>query len=175
MGRLCRYLGGDAYVPAVGVSSLNCFPCAPLPPTDGGAWIGLMGAIVRPTNVTGIPAFDLLATDWHHAPAFPTFLLSNPYAERVVVGLDVGAHPVDVYDSVTQGWLARGVSGLVGIGLGVDEAVVVALVPSEAVRVHGLTQAPRGQSIAGVVFEGGTGGQLYVGATVLDYNIKMGS
>ena len=111
----------------------------------GGAYVGLLGALIVPTNVSAIPAFDLLTTDWHHDPrALPSFLLYNPFptlSAPLIVGLPLPQLPPDarvsVYDAVTQEWIATNVSvggdnRLVGIAVPPQSAVVASIVPAGA-------------------------------------------
>ena len=46
----------------------------------GSSHVGILGGIVRPTNVDGILQLDLLKTDYFHADAYPTYLYYNPHA-----------------------------------------------------------------------------------------------
>ena len=73
----------------------------------GSAHVGLFGGIIRKTNIEGILQLDLLATDFFHDRAYPTYLLSNPFAsaKRVHVALPRGTH--DLYDTVTGRFIAH--------------------------------------------------------------------
>lgn len=100
----------------------------------GGSYIGLMAALVKGTNVTTIPAFDLLATDWHHGPAWPTLLLANPTEQPVAVLLPAPptlTGDVSMYDTVSGTWLVRNtrVDALV-LTLQPDQAVVAVVSPA---------------------------------------------
>ncbi len=104
------------------------------PQTDlglyGSSFVGWLAALVHPTSDPHIPQFDLLATDFFHPPAYPTFLCYNPYQEQRTFSLSVGPSTVDVYDAVTHQWLARGVSNKADMALPADSAAVYVLVPS---------------------------------------------
>jgi hypothetical protein len=99
------------------------------PETDlgiyGSAYVGLLGALVQPTDVPEIPAFDLLATDFGHGPADPTWLLYNPHAEARTVTVALPAGRCDLYDAVSDRILARDVAGHGAIELTGDRAVVL--------------------------------------------------
>jgi hypothetical protein len=95
----------------------------------GGSHVGLLGALVKPTGAEGVPAFDLLATDWYHREAYPTYLIYNPYSTDRRVTLPVGERPVDVYDTVTHRFLLRHAVRNAAIPLPARGAVVVVLTP----------------------------------------------
>ena len=124
----------------------------------GGAWVGLFAALVVPTNVTAVPAFDLCATDAHGAPAWPTSLAMNPTVSAVAVAMPAPAGAaagtlVDVYDSVVQAWVVRGVPAV--------EAIVLALAPQQAAVV---VRVPAG---APVELRGRV---LFAGGRAIDYD-----
>ncbi len=108
----------------------------------GGSYLGLMAALVVPTGTSSLPAFNLLATDWHHAPAWPTFLVTNPGPAPVTVTLPEwcagpGVGAVDVYDSVGQGWVATGVPVTprgVPVPVPAGGTLVASLVPTNGTR-----------------------------------------
>ncbi len=104
------------------------------PQTDlglyGSSYVGMLGAIVRPTTVPAILQLDCLATDFFRAPAYPTFLYFNPYAEARAVGVDVGPLPVDLYDAVAKAFVARAVVGQTTLSLAADAAAVIVRCPA---------------------------------------------
>jgi hypothetical protein len=104
------------------------------PPTDlglyGSGYVGLLGGIVHRTSDPAILALDCLATDFYHAPAYPTFLVYNPYPTSKRVLLPVGPGRHDLYDSVSGTFLARGVSKLAQFRIPGDRASVVVLAPA---------------------------------------------
>ena len=95
-----------------------------------GGSIGFLGALHHTTDVEAIPAWDLNVTDHFAPPGFPTRLLHNPFDVAKAVTLDVGAAPVDLYDTVSGTFLRRAVRGAVKLDLAADQAVVVVLVPA---------------------------------------------
>jgi hypothetical protein len=114
----------------------------------GSAYTGLYAALLVRTNVSTVPAFDLLATDPHHAPgSYPTRLLVNPDAGAPVpVAVPVGGNaggggPVDVYDAASQAFVARGQGkggrrgGGGGGGDATGEVEVEVVVPAGAAMV----------------------------------------
>ncbi|MGA2916291.1 MAG: hypothetical protein ABSE89_09730 [Sedimentisphaerales bacterium] len=96
----------------------------------GASHVGMLGAIVETTNVEKILQLDLLATDYYHAQAYPTYLYYNPYSTSQSVQIDVGTCPVDLYDTVSQTFLKTGVSGVTNFDIGADSAVVIVLAPT---------------------------------------------
>jgi len=106
------------------------------PKTDlglyGSGYVGLLGAMVRPTEVQGILQLNLLATDFFHGPAFPSFLYYNPWPETRKVSLDVGLEAKDLYEAVSDRFVARKKKGTVSFSLPSDHAAVIVVVPSKA-------------------------------------------
>lgn len=96
----------------------------------GASHVGMLGAIVETTNVEKILQLDLLATDYYHAEAYPTYLYYNPYSTAQSVQIDVGACPVDMYDAVSQTFLKTNVSSVTNFDIGADSAAVIVLAPA---------------------------------------------
>jgi hypothetical protein len=96
----------------------------------GASHVGMLGAVVETTNVEKILQLDLLATDYYHAEAYPTYLYYNPYSTAQSVQIDVGACPVDMYDAVSQTFLKTNVSGVTNFDIGADSAAVIVLAPA---------------------------------------------
>jgi len=98
-------------------------------PTDlapyGGASVGILGALVETTDVEAILKVDLLATDYFHKSAHPTFLYYNPYETVQQVGLDIGTSPQNLYDSVTGRFIQTNATGTVSVMLEPDSAIIL--------------------------------------------------
>lgn len=92
--------------------------------------IGYLGSIVNKTNVDKILQLDLLATDFFKAEAYPTFLYYNPYESDQTITLDVGLENKDLYDAITEQFVASGVSGIVELSIPADGVLMVSLVPA---------------------------------------------
>jgi fibronectin-binding autotransporter adhesin len=60
---------------------------------------------------------NLLATDFFHAAADPSYLLYNPYNTQKTVQVNVGSTAVNVYDAISGQFLATDVSGLTSISI----------------------------------------------------------
>ncbi len=96
----------------------------------GSAHVGNLGGIVGPTSDARILKIDLLATDHFHAPAFPTYLLYNPYGVSQSVSFELGQGPSDLYDAVTHRTVVTGVSGTAKVELPPDSAMVLVETPA---------------------------------------------
>ncbi len=93
----------------------------------GSSHVGMLGGIVKPTNVKAILQWDLLKTDFFHTNAEPTFLYYNPYDKARKIKLEVGPARKDIFDAVSNTMLMRNVNGIVEISIPPDVARVVIL------------------------------------------------
>ncbi len=104
------------------------------PKTDlglyGSSHVGFFGGIISQTNEQAILRLDCLATDFFRAAAYPTYLYYNPHTEARTVTIDVGPEARDLYDAVTNRFLARGARGTVGFKVSADSAVLLVLTPA---------------------------------------------
>jgi hypothetical protein len=104
------------------------------PKTDhglyGSSYVGMLGAIVRPTSVPRLLQLDCLATDFFHDRAWPTFLCYNPYPEERTFEFAVGAQPSDLYDTVIGQFLKRNVRRQTSLTLPADSAAVIVVAPA---------------------------------------------
>ncbi len=104
------------------------------PQTDfgiyGSAVSGVFGSIIKTTNVEKILQLDLLATDFYHDTAHGTFLYYNPFATTKAVSINLASGTYDLYDAVSNRFLARGASSQAYFNVPADEAVMLVLVPS---------------------------------------------
>jgi hypothetical protein len=92
---------------------------------------GFLGGMVQTTDVKAILRIDLLADDFFHAKAYPTYLYYNPYGSTKSVTLDLGKVRRDVYDAVSKKFILRGACGKTRISIPADRTRVVVLVPSD--------------------------------------------
>ncbi len=95
----------------------------------GTSSIGYLGSLIEETNVEKILKLDLLKTDFFHSTAFPTYLYYNPYGTSQSVALNVGSTSVDIYDALTETFIARNVSGSTNINIPANQALMVTLTP----------------------------------------------
>ena len=96
-----------------------------------GNQVGFLGGILASTDVPGILRWDCLATDWFHAPAYPTHLYWNPYDQDKTITLELGK-TADLYDLVSGTFLARRASKGYRLKLAADQAAVVVQVPPDS-------------------------------------------
>jgi hypothetical protein len=96
----------------------------------GSSHVGILGGIIKPTNVEGILQLDLLKTDYFHAQAYPTFLYYNPYDSEKIVEIAVGPDATDLYDAATNQFLKRNVGGTAQVAIPADAARIVVLAPA---------------------------------------------
>ena len=97
----------------------------------GSAFVGIYGGIILPTNDPKIPQLDLLATDFFHGDAYPSYLLYNPYNDRRAVTITVAQGRHDLYDAVANDFVARNVEGPSSITIPPDTACVIVMTPAD--------------------------------------------
>ena len=102
----------------------------------GSSHVGILGGIIKRTNVEKILQLDLLKTDYFHAPAYPTYLYYNPYTSTKTVEIEVGAEARDIYDAVSDQFLQKNVQGRAHITIPSDFARIVVLVPVGGKLLH---------------------------------------
>ena len=98
----------------------------------GSAHVGIFGSIIRTTEVEGILQLNLLATDFFHDKAYPSFLYYNPYSEKKSITIKINdGKRVDLYNTVTGSFIARNVSFSTDINLSPKSAAVIICVPTD--------------------------------------------
>jgi hypothetical protein len=95
----------------------------------GSSHVGMLAGLVEKTSDEKILQIDLLATDFFHGPAFPTYLYYNPYSESKPVDLFIGETPKDIYDATNHRFLKRGASEKISLEIPADTGVVIVLAP----------------------------------------------
>ena len=104
------------------------------PETDlglyGSSYVGMLGAVVRPTNVAGILQLDCLATDFFRDEAYPTYLCYNPHPQPTSFEFAAGTSPADLYDAVTGRFIKRDAQGQTVLTLSPDSAALVVVAPA---------------------------------------------
>lgn len=98
----------------------------------GSAYCGMLGAIVRKTNVPAILQLNCLKTDFFHEAAFPTYLYYNPYGTIETVRISLPKRRVNLYDAVTNKWILRDASKEGAFQLKGRQACLLVLVPAGA-------------------------------------------
>ena len=99
----------------------------------GSSHVGLMAAVIDRTDDEKILQLNCLKTDFFHGEAYPTYLFYNPYSEAREIRIDVGAVPVDLYDTTRHQFLSRRVSGKTPLHLAPDSAALIVLAPAGGV------------------------------------------
>jgi len=96
----------------------------------GSSSIGYLGAMLQPTSDPKILQIDLLKTDFFKESSYPTYMYFNPYTTNKNIILNVGMETVDIYEVLSETFIANSVSGEVNIDIPADEAVILVMVPS---------------------------------------------
>lgn len=115
------YASGDPLSFGWGMTDLGLY---------GSSYVGVLGGIVKTTNVEKILQLDLLKTDYYRSSAYPTYLYYNPYGSAQIVDVNVGSSPVDIYDTVSQGMVKINVTGITQVSIPADSAQVLVLAPA---------------------------------------------
>jgi hypothetical protein len=97
----------------------------------GGSHVGILGGIIRTTNVQKILRLDLLRTDYYHDKAYPTYLYFNPYDKAMTVQVDAEAGAEDLYDTVSGSFVARNITRGGTVTIPPDTAMVLVHTPAK--------------------------------------------
>lgn len=101
----------------------------------GSGHVGIFGSIIDTTNVPGILRLDLLATDFYHDKAYPSYLYYNPYPVSKSVSVKVeGGKAVDIYNTVTGRFIATNVTKNKTITLPARSSAVLVMAPARGKR-----------------------------------------
>jgi len=97
----------------------------------GSGHVGIFGSIIRNTNVKGILQLDLLATDFYHDKAYPSYLYYNPYitAKTISVPVKKGSR-TDLYNTITGKFIARNVGTNVSVTVPARSSVIIVHTPA---------------------------------------------
>lgn len=91
--------------------------------------IGYLGSMLEKTNENKILKIDLLKTDFFNEDAYPSYLYFNPFNVEKTVTLDIGTETKDVYDVITETFVAQSVAGEIQLVIPADEAISIVLAP----------------------------------------------
>ncbi|MBR1705187.1 MAG: hypothetical protein IJ721_00155 [Bacteroidales bacterium] len=94
--------------------------------------VGILGAIVSPTDVEGILRLDCNATDFYADKPFPAYLLYNPFDTPQEITWTTEGTRKDLFDIVSRTYLARGVAGQTVVTLPPDASAVIFELPADA-------------------------------------------
>lgn len=93
--------------------------------------VGILGAMVKTTDVEAILSLDCNVTDFYAARPYPVHMYYNPYDEAKTVTYEVsGEGPVDLFDIISKKYMARNVAGSARIELSADYAAVITELPA---------------------------------------------
>ena len=91
--------------------------------------VGILGAIVKKTDVDGIIRIDCNATDFYADRPYPVYMYYNPYGDDKEVTYEVSEGVADLFDIVSKTYIAKGVSGQTKITLPGGHSTVIAELP----------------------------------------------
>jgi len=117
--------------------------------------VGIFGSIIKTTNVEGILQLNLLATDFFHDKAYPSFLYYNPYSadKTVSIAIEKGKK-VNLYDTVAGCFVAKNVSASANIKITALNSAVIVIVPANGKITY-------------------SGSKMLVNGVVVDYNFQL--
>ena len=99
----------------------------------GSGHVGIFGGTIQPTNVPGILQLDLLAADFFHREAYPTYLYTNPYTvTKTIIVRNSSKHPVDLYNTLEGKFVARNIRQSFNYKIGPKKSAVLVQVPAGA-------------------------------------------
>lgn len=96
----------------------------------GTSSIGYLGSIVDKTNVEKVIKLDLLKTDFFQDAAYPSFLMYNPNTSTALVEVDLGTQATDIYEALSETFIAKNKTGLTSINIPSNEAVMLVYCPA---------------------------------------------
>lgn len=96
----------------------------------GSSSVGYLGAIVSKTNVDKILQLNLNSTDFYSNAFYPSFLYFNPYDTPKTLIIDTGSGVHNVYDALSEKFIAEAVSGQVTITISAKEAILTVITPA---------------------------------------------
>lgn len=98
--------------------------------------IGYMGSLIEKTNEEKILKLDLLKTDFFRDTAYPSYLLYNPFDEEKTVTLNAGVEAVDIYEVLSENFIAEDVSGEVDVIIPPHQSISIVLTPADGVITY---------------------------------------
>ncbi len=93
--------------------------------------VGYLAGLLDTTNVSMILKLDLNKTDFFQKYSYSSFLLFNPYDRDTTVQLTLPDGFYDIYESITNSFIASGVSSIVNVSIPTNSAIVIVLTPSQ--------------------------------------------
>ncbi|MFL9845294.1 hypothetical protein [Flavobacterium rhizosphaerae] len=121
----------------------------------GSGHVGIFGSIIKKTNVTGILQLDLLATDFFHDEAYPTYLYYNPYAEAKTIKISAGkGNKTKFYDTVSGMFINKKACTTTKVTIPAKSSAVIVMTPAKGKVTY-------------------SGSKMMVDTVVIDYNVKQ--
>lgn len=97
--------------------------------------MGILGAIVKKTNIEGILQLDCNVTDFYTARNYPTYLYYNPHKESKSVTF-ASKNAVDLFDIVSKKYVAKNSSDDTKFEIPGDQARVIVVLPAGTKLTH---------------------------------------
>ncbi len=116
-----------------------------------GSSVGYLAAVAGKTEVDGIFRIDVNATDFFTDDPVEEYLYFNPFNTACTVTCPLPEGSYDLYNTLTDNYIARHVNSSASIEIPADEAVLIALIPAGTEPVA-------------------DGSKLYADGKVIDYN-----
>jgi hypothetical protein len=107
----------------------------------GASHVGILGALIDTTDVPGILKLDLLATDYYHDNAYPSYLFYNPYNVDKTVSVNLSENQSDIYDAVSNLVIITSASGNTSLTIPADGVLIAVVIPSGSTIVYNLSKA----------------------------------
>lgn len=102
--------------------------------------VGYLAGILDTTNVPKILKLNLNKTDFFQNKSYPSFLFFNPYEVNKNIEVKLPSGNFDVYESVTNQFVAQNVSTIASIGIPANSAAIIVLTPPSGKIEHKLKQ-----------------------------------
>ena len=115
------YATGDFQRSGWGATNLSLY---------GSSHVGILGGIIDTTHVPMILRIDVTKTDFFQKEKYPSYLYFNPHHEAKTVEIELGSDLSDIYNAVSNTFIAMGASGSVSFDIPADEAVLLVLTPA---------------------------------------------
>ncbi|GLR17140.1 LamG-like jellyroll fold domain-containing protein [Portibacter lacus] len=96
----------------------------------GTSSIGYLGSMISTTDVDKILKIDLNKTDFFSNESYPSFLYFNPHNVEKTITINIGNETRDIYDPLSETFIASNVVGNVSITIAADQAVMPVIVPA---------------------------------------------
>ena len=97
----------------------------------GSAHVGIFGAIIQKTNVERVLRLDCLATDLYRNPAYPTYLIYNPWDGEKTIDYQYQGPAVYLYDVIQREVLAENVTSTTALRLPAGGVRLIVEIPQD--------------------------------------------